>query len=479
MTNSDTTPKPPPRSVGTFFRTRAMRFFIMLVLIVLMTIPIGMVAFVVADRADYQQAAIREVSSQWGGRVEVKGAVFEVPVLRRVEREIEEEDGTVRIEEKIVAGEPLVFLPETADLTATSNTEIRHRGIFEIPVYGVDATFRARFDRTRAASLLSDDETAVWAKARLGLLLTGRSFFGETVAIVDGTKVDLEPGTPVGQPGVQVAHPFAKNTIDVEIRFGLNGAQSLGFDALARQTDIALTSDWPDPSFAGRYLPTEREITEDGFTARWSVPHLARNTPLAGRGTSLLDGISDSHYGRHGFGNYGFGVRLIQPVDFYQQTSRAVKYGVLFIALTFISVFLMERYSTRAVHPAQYILIGVAQTVFFLLLLSLSEQIGFLWAYLAAAGATVGLVTFYGASALRLGRRAWLLGGLLAALYGTLYLILQSRDYSILAGSILAFLAVAAAMIMTRNEDWYGPAETSGSAGDKADPSLQGVSSAP
>ena len=414
MTNSDTTPKPPPRSVGTFFRTRAMRFFIMLVLIVLMTIPIGMVAFVVEDRADYQRTAIREVSSQWGGRVEVKGAVFRVPVLRRVEREIEEEDGTVRIEEKIVAGEPLVFLPETVDLVADKTTEIRKRGIFEIPVYGMEASFRARFDRTRAASLLADDETAVWAKARLGLILTGRSFFGDTVAIVDGTEVDLEPGTPVGQPGVQVAHPFSKDVMDVEVRFGLNGAQSLGFDALARQTDVTLTSDWPDPSFSGRYLPTERDISAEGFTARWSVPHLARNTPLAGRGTGLLETVADTGgYGRHhGFGTYGFGVRFIQPVDFYQQTSRAVKYGVLFIALTFISVFLMERYSNRAVHPAQYILIGVAQTVFFLLLLSLSEQIGFLWAYLAAAGATVGLVTFYGASALRLGKRAWLLGGL-------------------------------------------------------------------
>ena len=154
--------------------------------------------------------------------------------------------------------------------------------------------------------------------------------------------------------------------------------------------------------------------------------------------------------------NADFGVSFYNPVDLYQKVERAAKYGILFIALTFLTVFLIERFAARPVHPAQFVLIGVAQCVFFLLLLSFAEQIGFTAAYMGAAAATIGLIGLYGHTGLALGRRSPVLVGSLLTLYGTLYLILRSADYALLAGSILAFIAVALAMLMTRGEDWSG-----------------------
>jgi inner membrane protein len=156
----------------------------------------------------------------------------------------------------------------------------------------------------------------------------------------------------------------------------------------------------------------------------------------------------------HGLDQTAFGVNLVDPVDFYTMAVRATKHGILFIALTFLAVFLTENSAGARVHPAQFLLIGMAQVVFFLLLLSLAEQIGFGGAYLLAATATVGLLCYYGQSALQLGRRLWILGLTLVVLYGTLYMILKSSDYALLAGSVLAFLAVAVTMVATRNESW-------------------------
>jgi len=172
---------------------------------------------------------------------------------------------------------------------------------------------------------------------------------------------------------------------------------------------------------------------------------LAFLMPQEVRGTSGFQQIESAR----------FGVALYNPVDFYQKVSRAAKYGILFIALTFLTVFLMERMSVQPVHPAQYVLIGVAQCVFFLLLLSFAEQIGFTPAYGLASIATILLLGFYAAASLKLARRSSLLVAVLVLLYATLYFILQSTEYALLAGSILAFLAVAVTMVLTRDERWF------------------------
>ena len=209
---------------------------------------------------------------------------------------------------------------------------------------------------------------------------------------------------------------------------------------------MTLASDWPDPSFNGAFLPNDYQIGAEGFTASWTIPHLARNLPQISR--QNLDAEARTAA--------GFGVRFFQPNDFYQKAFRAARYGLLFVAMTFLTVLLIDRTSARPAHPVQYLLIGLAQSIFVLLMVAYAEQIGFAAAYALSAAATIGLIVMFGAMAMKLGRRTWVLGVTLVVLYAVLYLILQSTDYALLAGATLAFLALAVTMYLTRNESWYG-----------------------
>ena len=215
---------------------------------------------------------------------------------------------------------------------------------------------------------------------------------------------------------------------------------------VGRTTSVNIQSDWPHPSFNGAFLPDDSEVREDGFDATWTIPHLARALPEVSRGTQL-----------GAIGREAFGFRLFQPNDFYQKAYRAARYGILFIALTFLTVLLIENRTEKPTHPVQYVLIGLVQAMFVVLMVAYAEQIGFAAAYLLASGAVVALLTFYGWMGLKMGKRSLVLGVMLAVLYGVLFLILRTADYALIAGATLLFAALAGTMWATRNEDWYGP----------------------
>jgi inner membrane protein len=233
-------------------------------------------------------------------------------------------------------------------------------------------------------------------------------------------------------------------------KFGLtlNGSSELTFAPVARETTVGLSSDWPDPSFIGAFLPTDRVINPAVFSARWQVPHLARSVPQAWNlGDQGLLALSE----------YKFGVRFIVPVDFYQIVARAAKYAMMFLATAFMAVFVLELRSAHAVHPVQYVLVGLAMAFFYVLLLSFAEQIGFLWAYLIASIATGGLIALYVGRVQRSVAKGLVMLVVLALLYGLLYLILQLEDYALLAGAIAGFLMLAAVMFGTLRVNWSGP----------------------
>ena len=439
---TDTPPAAPARP--SFFASRGWRFAMMIGLTIVMFVPLILISFVIEDRVSYRRSAIQEVSHHWGGPVNISGPVIVIPVQRTRTRTVKDEDGTRRTETFQEMAQPIVLRPESLDIASDARSEVRKRGIFEIPVFAADVDMAFDFDPGRISGLTGQDEAILWGRAALVVFMPAtRSFSGQAVLKAGDRTFDLEPGTVLDHTsGIHALLGDPRGMTAFTLKMGLNGAGDISFAPAARQTNVTLVSDWPHPSFSGDFLPKEREVREDGFSARWEVPHLARNAAQVSRG---LEWTGSS-----------FGVRYYNPVDIYQKTQRAVKYGILFVALTFLTVFLTERLSARPVHAAQFVLIGVAQCVFFLLLLSLAEQIGFTPSYLAAGGATVGLVTFYGATGLGLGRKWWTLAASLSVLYGTLYLILRSTDYALLAGSTLAFIAVALVMIMTRREDWSG-----------------------
>ena len=253
--------------------------------------------------------------------------------------------------------------------------------------------------------------------------------------------------------GLTAAVPLDVNPAETELPFAfdlrLNGSEEIQFLPLGGETVVELTSSWPDPSFSGAYLPESRSVTPAGFKARWSVSSLARSYPQQLRdygeqNTNAFAGIAPS----------AFGVALFTPVGHYQKTERSMKYGALFIVLTFLTFFLYELLSPVTLHPVQYFLVGGALCLFYLLLLSISEHATFAAAYAIASAATIALISSYGAALLRSRLRVLGLAGVLTLLYSYLYVLLQLEDWALLMGSIGLFLILALVMYATRRVDW-------------------------
>ena len=207
-----------------------------------------------------------------------------------------------------------------------------------------------------------------------------------------------------------------------------------------------MTSNWPSPSFLGNHLPRTREISDSGFTAAWQIASLGRELPS--QWTDRSPPSSSAH-------NAAFGVSFYMPVSLYQLTLRATKYAILFIGLSFVAYFLFEVLCSLRLHPLQYLLVGFANAMFYLLLLSLAEHVGFGWAYFASAAASVGLVAGYSAAILGGRRRGLVIAAVLAALYAFLYMTLKAETYALLAGAAGLWISLAAVMYMTRRIDWY------------------------
>lgn len=444
-------------------RSAGVRFLVVGLLVLLMFIPLFFVGAVIDSRANYSRQAVSEVGEEWGGPQLLSGPVLvipvEGPVTRTESRDVTDPvTGQVRQETYEVTEirqKPSIYiLPEAFAAEVDTATEVRSRGIFQVPVYTATAVLRFGFDTSTAAGWLADGERAVWDQAWLRLSLTAnRALRGEAVLTVDGVEKGLEPLSGGGRTGgILAVLGDPRGAEGYELRLGLNGAEELRLTPVGRDSRVTITSDWPHPSFFGAFLPDGSDIAEGGFEATWTIPHLARALPQVSR--EDFDGIARS--------DTAFGVRFFQPNDFYQKAYRAARYGVLFIALTFLTVLLIENRTRRPTHPVQYILIGLAQSIFVLLMVAYAEQIGFGAAYALSAGATVALLTMFGALGLKLGRRTAVLAVMLLLTYGVLYLILRSADYALLAGATLAFAALAGTMYLTRNEDWYGPPREKG-----------------
>ncbi|MBF9043430.1 cell envelope integrity protein CreD [Rhodobacterales bacterium HKCCE4037] len=437
------------RSLGT-------RFLIVGLLVVLMFIPTFFVSLVVEERDELARETLFSVSREWGGAQLLSGPVLIIPVQGTfqvtetymvTDPDTGEETEQTRQVPRIRRTEPIYLLPEEFTLDIVTETEIRSRGLFDVPVFQALAAMEMTYDLDSAPAQIQSNEEILWDEASLRLTVSDNRALRGDAELTTGTQtVPLEPRDD-GIAGIVAALGDPRGNEVYSLTLGFNGADTLSATPMGRQSTVTFSSDWPHPSFTGAFLPNTREITDSGFTASWTIPHLARPLPQVSRQDHDMAARAQS----------AFGVQYFQPNDFYQKAYRAARYGILFVALTFLTVLLIEGGTKRPTHPVQYILIGLAQSTFVLLMVSYAEQIGFGAAYLLSAGATTALLTLFGAIALKLGLRTLILGLMLAITYAVLYLILQSADYALLAGSTLAFLALALTMYMTRNEDWYAP----------------------
>ncbi len=428
--------------------SQLLRVLVVGALVLLLQVPIALIHGQITDRQATRDSAVAEVTSRWGGAQQIHGPVLRVPFrARRIETQ---ENGATR---EVHTLRHATFLPDQLEVTGDAEGETRYRGIYEVPVYRADLEIRGRFSRPDFAHLDVAPGDVLWERARL-LLSVGdaRALRNRPEAHWGEATIAFEPGGDplVGERPSLQAHlggGLEGEAFEFRIPLVLNGATSLAFAPMGADTRVQLTSNWPDPSFQGGWLPTRRSIDPDGFDATWEVSHLGRGYPQQWR---------DGRVGEAALRSAEFGVSFLAPVDPYRMALRSVKYEVLFLALPFLALWLFEVLAGLRVHPLQYLFVGSALCLFFLLQLSLAEHLGFLHAYGLAAAAVSLLVTAYSRVILGARRRAAVIGGVVAALYGYLYVLLQEQDYALLVGSFGLFVALAVVMWTTRAVDWYG-----------------------
>ncbi len=431
-------------------RSMGLKLIVVCGLALLMTIPVFFVGGLVNDRTKREMDVIKDISDHVGGAQTFLGPVLAIPYSIPPQPTA----GSAK------HGTYLVF-PSQGFAAVKTITEERHRSLFKVPIYQADLRFDATFDLTGVPNAAPQGAELDWKRAEIvvgvsdprgaladATLTTDTKTLTLTPAeIVESISIGGNPNHPVrlslfGANIDDIAKPNAQFHTASTLRF--SGAQRIAVLAYGKTTHVSTQGDWLNPGFDGGILPVSRDITSSGFTAEWSVPFMARGVKAEGPDDSIS-----------GLDATALGVSFIEVADPYQSVSRSLKYVLLFLGLVFLSYFVFEVTTGKRIHPAQYVLVGIAQIIFYLLLLSLAERIGFDYGFLVAGAATVTLLALNAswifASRLQ-GVKAM---GIFALLYVLIYLLLRLEDNALLVGSIASFLAVAVAMYFTRRIDWY------------------------
>lgn len=441
-------------------------------LVLVMLIPAALVRGVVHERAGRAEEAARDILDAWGGELAVAGPFIRIPFIRREERRFEDDSGRERSE---FADEELALWvsPSSLGTDAEFDTEIKRRGLFSVPVYVAELRLAARFDLPTALAALEAFDRPRLAEAELviglgdqrAIRLAEGSFVGGSAGGLDGAAearaLSFGPGdgglgmlsggirAPLAlEPSAPGGAKDAAERLDFSVRLRMQGGAAFGFAAIGENAVYRARGDWPAPSYGGAYLPAAHEHGPDGFDASWELSYLSHGLPLfwtAGRGEGARE-----------LSRRFIETRLIEPLDLYALNLRAVKYAILFIVVPFMAFFIMEAIGGGRAHPMQYLLAGLAGLAFYLLLLSLSEHIGFARAYALAAAASAAMMSLYSYTVFRSTKRAVIMLGAMAAAYGYLLSSLRSEDWALLIASVGAFAALALLMFVTRKLDWYG-----------------------
>ena len=453
------------RAVGE--RTPAMKLLITILIAAALAIPIFMVWFLVYDRQSQSQQASASITEGWGGPQVLAGPVLVIPYRATATETVTESGQSVTRSRQVMR--ELSLAPEAVDFTTDIKPERRKRSIYEAVVYDAKMAGKARFafppDLARHGVALADMDLS---RAELRFGLSDPKGLGANPRVtIDGAAQRLQPGG--GSGGGRGffawidAAPLTSRAVAVDYAFDFRGNASLTMAPQAGDTRWKVRSSWPHPSFGGDFLPAQRRIGEKGFEAAYRVGNLALGRSLVSTGDvgveSAVERVAPPVRGATATMS-GPGVpqvasiNLVQPVDLYSRVDRSAKYGFLFIGFTFLALLMFDVIGGVRVSAVEYLLMGAALVLFFVLLLAFAEVIGFTPAYILAAAAIAGLNTAYAAAVLKSWRRAAFIGGLLVGLYAVLYILLSLEAFSLLIGSLLLFAALAGVMYATRRIDW-------------------------
>src|SRR5256886_5005723 len=424
-----------------------------------MLIPLLMIQGVLSDRLARRNEAVDDITSSWGKDQHIIGPVLVVPYLHHgtVVRSVTLPDG--RVETREVAETTVAFayfLPDTLEITGDVQTQTLHRGIYDAAVFRGLINLSGKFPVPDMAALKIDPKDVLWKDAAVTLAVSDLRGTRESLVLDwGGKKIQLQPGSQL--PGYTTGitaplttdQPIAAPTT-FAITLDLNGSGGIYFSPFGIQNVVALKSNWPDPGFRGAFLPADRNVRLDGFEANWKVSYYGRDYPQ--RWTSRS---GNERFTTTAVSNSLFGAQFLSVLDAYRYVERSIKYGVLFFVLIFTTFFLFEVTAKQKIHPLQYLMVGAALCLFYLLLLSISEFIGFGLAYLIAAVASTLLITWYCRFFLGGGVRTLMIGAGLAGGYTFLYITLRQQDYALLMGTVALFILLGIVMWVTRKVDWY------------------------
>lgn len=417
------------------------------IIILTMNIPLGMIQSLIWERQSRLSKVHREIKNSWGTDQTIKGLELTVPytVVTTTTNEFTKKTTEYRTKEFAH------FLPEELNIEGEIKDHSVHRGIYDVTVYNSKLNVSGTFPKIDFSKWQEDNWEIHWDQAFVSLGLSNTGSLEELIEIQwNDTSQMMQPGTEnagIIEKGISTpVHIDEDSNYQFSFNLQLKGSESLNFIPLGKETNIQLNSTWPNPKFIGQFSPIndkeKKIINEEGFDVSWKVLYLNRSYPQ--KYITVPSHVNSS----------SFGVSLFEPVDEYSKTERSTKYAMLFIALTFITFFFIQILNKVSIHAFQFIIVGLALSLFYILLISLSEHVGFDKAYLIAALGIILEIALYVKAIFKSNKLGFIMFGLLSVLYTFIFVIIQMESYSLLGGSIGLFVVLGILMYLSRNIDW-------------------------
>jgi inner membrane protein len=429
------------------------KVLMLIALILLLLIPLNMIRGLVNERGRTAASAESDIMEAWGKQLIEAGPIITIPGIKTEEilTKTEKEGEKIEI---IKTPFTLIISPKELDINAAFKTEVRKRGIFSVPLFSGTLALSGTFDPSMAILELLSNETVSLNQAELVISLSSQKGIRKiNKSTWNDGELFFQPGNrghnlvDKSVSGIYATLPnFDAEKATFNINIEIQGGQFIRVLPIGQDTHVSISSDWNSPSFQGAYLPGVSNITDTDFSASWDINYLSRDIPL----------FLKEYNNGNDYTNSLFGVNFFRSIDTYALNTRAVKYAILFLIVPFLTLFLLEIFTKKRIHPVPYLLSGIGNAVFYLLLLSLSEQMPFYTAYLIAALAVTIMMTLYSRSLLPSWNKSWYMGLVVTISYILLYAVLNAESYALLIGSIGTFVVVALIMFLTRKLNWYG-----------------------
>ena len=435
-------------NINKYSKAPAGKVFLIGILILVLLIPMSMVESVIRDRNNLYRAANNEIVSAWGTEQVLSGPVLTLPYMQSQSKN----------SNWVYTTKYRHMKPHMLTMNVNLDTQVRYRGIYRVPVYTATIHMTGHF-KLSDKNAISNIEEYKLEEGIFQLPFLSTQSLTKPIKLKWNDKfielvVNKDPessGAAVFTGSLPEELMIQNETHKFELEMEVSGSGSIKFLSLAQQAQIEAHSNWIHPSFFGHKLPVSYEIAETGFTSNWMLNNLFIDV-----GNENKEIVSTNWFKQE----FGFGVKLIQPVDTYQLVMRAAKYAILFLGFTFLMYFIIEIISKVTLHPVQYLLVGFANCIFYLLLLSLAEHISFNLSYLVSAACSILLITLYSFGIIKDKIKIMCLFTILSALYIYLFVTLKSQDYALLFGSTGLFSTLAVVMYLTRHIDWHQKGES-------------------